>query len=88
MAAIPIQLVGKVHNADGFKRALLDTYAATTTKPFRDYGFATHNTDGFHPTSHHRTEAETVLIALLNLTAVGVENSNTCHSEFKSEVGW
>jgi len=37
--------------------------------------------------AHHGTEAETILIALLDLAAIGIENSNACHSKFNSEVG-
>jgi len=38
-------------------------------------------------TAHHGTEAETILVAFLDLAAVGIENSDACHFKFNSEVG-
>ena len=64
----------------------INAYPAAAAQFLGDYGFAALYADGFHVASNHGTEADAVLVALLDLALVGVENSDTSHFGFNSEV--
>ena len=81
MAAVLLQLVRKVNDADSFERAFLYTYATTAAKFLADDRFATLDADGFDVTAHHWAETDAVLVAFLHLAAVSVEDSDTSHLE-------
>jgi hypothetical protein len=80
MTAVFLQLIRQIHDADGFEGAFLDAYSTTAAQFLRDYGFAALHANGFDVAAHHRTESDAVLVALLDLAAVSVENSDTSHS--------
>ena len=72
MAAILLQLIGKVHDADGFEGAFLYAYAASAAQHFGDYGFVAFYPHGFYSAAHHRAEANAKLIALFHFALVSV----------------
>jgi hypothetical protein len=83
VAAVFLQLVGKVHYADGFEGAFFDAYAAAAAERLGDYGFFAFYAYGFHSASHHRTEAYAWLTALFYLASVSVQYSNSGHGKLE-----
>jgi hypothetical protein len=79
MAAIFLQLVGQIDDADGFEGAFLDAYSAAAAKSLSYDGFVSLNSHGFHSAAHHRAEANAGLIAFFDFAFVLIKYGNSRH---------
>lgn len=80
MAAVFLQFVGQVDDADGFEGAFFDADAAAAAKSLRYDGFVSLNSYGFHSAAHHRAEAYADLAAFFDFAFVLVKYGNSRHS--------
>ena len=72
MAAILLQLVGQVDDADGFEGAFFDADAAAAAECFRDDGFVAFDADGFHSAAYHGAEVNAEVITFFDFAFVSV----------------
>ena len=70
MAAILLQLIRQINDADGFEGAFFDANPAAAAKGFRYDGFASFDAYGFHSAAHHGAEANAEGIAFFDFAFV------------------
>ena len=79
MAAIFLQLIRQVDDADGFEGAFFDAYSAAAAESFGYDCFVSFNSDGFHSAANHRAKANADLIAFFNFAFILVKYSDSRH---------
>jgi hypothetical protein len=80
VAAVFLQLVWQIDDADGFEGAFLDADSAAAAEYFGYDGFAAFNSYGFHSAAYHRTEANAGLIALFDFASILVKDGDSRHN--------
>jgi hypothetical protein len=81
VTAILIQLVWKIHNADGLERTLFGAYAKAAAEHFRDNSFVAFYFYGIHSAAHYRAEAVARLSAFFEFVPVGVWYCKSGHGK-------
>ena len=81
MAAVFLQLIWQIDDADGFEGAFFDADAAATAQGFRYDRFVSLNSYCFYSATHHRAEANARLITLFHFAFVLIKNSYSRHGQ-------
>ena len=79
MAAVLLQLVGQVDDADGFEGTFLDANAASAAEFLADDDFVVFEADSFHAAADHGTEFYAQLVTLLGFALVVVHYGDAGH---------